>query len=147
MPYKEIEIWEPFFFIVFGLFHMHRIWGLIDRVGYANFRLSILNNRGILYFVIMGILASLCIIGIITFLKNIHKNFWWRWIYIFGGTYLLFDLCAILFRINFWYDLLNIMFNVNSSYWNFIWILFILLGLFSFILGIKLIKDRRQKIL
>lgn len=75
MPYKEIEIWEPFFFIVFGLFHMHRIWGLIDRVGYANFWLSILNNRGILYFVIMGILASLCIIGIITFLKNIHKNF------------------------------------------------------------------------
>lgn len=28
---KKIEVWEPWFFIIFGLFHMHRILGLVDK--------------------------------------------------------------------------------------------------------------------
>lgn len=139
---KVIKKWEPYFFMAFGLFHLHRIWGLIDRKGYAYFWLDKLNNRGAFYFILMGILALLCILGIITFIKNIKCNYWWRWIYIFGGIYLLFDLFAILFRFNFWYDILNVMFDVNSVYWNYIWIFFILLGTFSFILGIKILKRR-----
>lgn len=34
---KKIIVWEPWFFMVFGLFHLHRIWGLIDRKSYAEF--------------------------------------------------------------------------------------------------------------
>lgn len=34
---KKILVWEPWFFIVFGLFHLHRIWGLIERDSYAGF--------------------------------------------------------------------------------------------------------------
>ncbi len=139
---KVIKKWEPYFFMAFGLFHLHRIWGLFDRKRYAYFWLDKLNNRGAFYFILMGILASLCILGIITFIKNVKCNYWWRWIYIFGGIYLLFDLFAILFRFNFWYDILNVMFDVNSVYWNYIWIFFILLGTFSFILGIKILKRR-----
>ena len=139
---KVIKKWEPYFFMAFGLFHLHRIWGLVDRKGYANFWLDKLNNRGAFYFILMGILASLCILGIITFIKNVKCNYWWRWIYIFGGIYLLFDLFAILFKFNFWYDILNVMFDVNSVYWNYIWMFFILLGIFSFILGIKILKRR-----
>lgn len=140
MSTKKINFWEPYFFIVFGIFHLHRVWALIDRNGYSNFWLKILNNKGILYFAIMGILSFLCILGIITFIKNLNHNYWWRWIYLFGGSYLLFDLCAILFKFDFWYKILNTMFDVNSPYWNYIWLVFILLGLFSFSLGIILIK-------
>ena len=145
MSTKKISFWEPYFFIIFGIFHLHRIWSLIDRNGYSNFWLKILNNKGILYFVIMGILSFLCILGIITFIKNLNHNYWWRWIYLFGGSYLLFDLCAILFKFNFWYKILNTMFDVNSPYWNYIWLVFILLGLFSFSLGIILIKKLKTK--
>lgn len=34
---KKIYAWEPYFFMFFGLFHLHRIWGLIDRKSYADF--------------------------------------------------------------------------------------------------------------
>lgn len=145
MSTKKINFWEPYFFIVFGIFHLHRVWALIDRNGYSNFWLKILNNKGILYFAIMGILSFLCILGIITFIKNLNHNYWWRWIYLFGGSYLLFDLCAILFKFDFWYKILNTMFDVNSPYWNYIWLVFILLGLFSFSLGIILIKIKKIK--
>ena len=36
---KKIVAWEPWFFIFFGLFHLHRIWGLFDRTAYARFGL------------------------------------------------------------------------------------------------------------
>lgn len=46
----------------FGLFHLHRIWGLIDRTSYADFWLGILENKGAFYFVLMGILAFLLVL-------------------------------------------------------------------------------------
>lgn len=140
---KKIYTWEPYFFILFGLFHLHRIWGLVDRVGYADFWIKILETRGPMYFIIMGIMAALCILGIITFIKNRHYNYWWRWIYIFGGIYVLFDLMAILFKISFWYKLLYFMFDVQSSYWNVVWSSFIVLGAFVFVLGLRLLKQRK----
>lgn len=139
---KKIEWWEPWFFIIFGLFHIHRIWGLIDRTNYANFWMGLLETRGVIYFIIMGILALLCILGIITFIKNRRSNYWWRWIYIFGGVYVLFDLVAIELGFDFWYKLLNFMFDVQSPYWNIIWSFFIILGIFSFILGISILKEK-----
>lgn len=55
--------------MAFGLFHLHRIWGLIDRNAYARFWINTLTNKGLFYFVLMSVLAVLCIWGIITFAK------------------------------------------------------------------------------
>ena len=146
MEKKKIYLWEPWFFIFFGIFHLHRIWGLADRNSYAEFWLGILENKGAIYFILMGVLASLCILGIVTFIKNRNNNSWWRWIYIFGGTYVIFDLFAIAVELKFWNNLLMMMFDVNSPYWNIIWSFFILLGGFVFMLGIVLFRQRKQNV-
>ena len=135
---KKIYSWEPWFFMFFGLFHLHRIWALVDRESYASFWMGIMENKGIAYFVIMGILAALCVLGIVTFIKNRKSNYWWRWIYIFGGSYVLFDLFAIATKMKLWSKLLEVMFDTNSSYWNIIWTCFIILGGCVFVLGINL---------
>lgn len=141
---KKIRIWEPYFFIFFGLFHLHRIWGLIDRKSYADFWLGIMNEKGWFYFALMGVLAFLCILGIITFFRNRGCNFWWRWIYLFGGAYVLFDLFAIAVNLEFWNELLLMMFDINSPYWNIIWSMFVLLGASVFILGVRLLIKRKN---
>ena len=146
---KRIFVWEPYFFMFFGLFHLHRIFfggGLIDRSAYAEFWISVLKNKGLFYFGLMGTLALLCIWGIITFARNRHNNCWWRWIYLFGGIYVLFDLFAIAFGLEFWNRLLLWMFDVNSIYWNFLWMFFVLLGGFSFILGMRLMIQRNRTV-
>lgn len=68
---------------------------MIDRKSYADFWIGILEIRNAFYYVLMIILAMLCLLGIISFFKNIYHNYWWRWIYVAGGSYLLFDLFAI----------------------------------------------------
>ena len=134
-------IWfEPIVFIFFGLLHLHRIWGLIDRVGYSDFWLSLMANRNWLYFVLFGVMAVLCIAGIAVFVKNKGNNYWWRWIYIFGGGYVLFDLFAILVKLKIWECLLTAMFDDTAPYWNFLWGAFIGLGLFTLIIGISVAK-------
>lgn len=129
--------------MLFGLFHLHRIWGLIDRDSYAAFWLGVMENRGLFYFVLMGILALLCVLGVATFVKNRNNNYWWRWIYLFGGIYLLFDLFAIAIGLEFWHQLLLWMFDVTSIYWNAVWSFFLLLGGFAFVLGIKLLSSMK----
>lgn len=141
---KKIYLWEPWFFLFFGLFHIHRIWALVDRESYASFWMGILNSKGLLYFVIMGVLAILCVIGIIIFIKNRKQNYWWRWIYIFGGSYVLFDLFAIATGIKFWSQLLHFMYDTSSAYWNVCWSFFIILGGSVFVLGLCLLKKRRS---
>ncbi len=136
----RIYWFEPIIFLFFGIFHLHRIWGLLDRNSYSKFWLSIMNERGILYFILMGVLSLLCIIGIIVFCKNIGGNYWWRWIYIFGGGYVLFDLFAIITQIDVWNKLLLYMFDKTNPYWNIIWGNFVIIGLLAFILGISIIK-------
>ena len=140
---RKVFAWEPWFFIAFGLFHLHRIWGLIDRNSYAEFWIGLLENKGLFYFTLMGILATLCILGVATFVKNIKYNYWWRWIYLIGGAYLLLDLFAIAFNLEIWTNLLLWMFDTTSVYWNYIWSFFILLGGFVFLLGIKLLLKRK----
>lgn len=142
---KRICFWEPWFFMLFGLFHIHRIWALFDREGYAAFWLGIMESRGIAYFSIMGVLAALCVLGIVTFVRERKANFLWRWIYVFGGGYVLFDLFAIAAGLGVWQELLAKMFDTRSPYWNAVWGFFILLGTAVFALGISLlIKYRRQ---
>ena len=141
---KKIYAWEPYFFMFFGLFHLHRIWGLVDRKSYADFWVGLMESKGIMYFVVMILLASLCVLGIITFCKNKGKNYWWRWIYIFGGSYVLFDLFAIAIGLEVWNSLILMMYDINAPYWNVLWLAFILLGGFAFTLGVRLLVQRKR---
>ena len=143
---KKLYIYwfEPIFFLFFGLFHLHRIWGLIDRKAYSNYWLNILTQKPIVYYMLMLILLVLCTSGIIVFVKNMGKNYWWRWIYIFGGGYVLFDVIAVILEITWWNDLLRLMFDTYNPYWNIIWGGFILIGLLSFSFGIYLIHLRKK---
>ena len=141
---KKIEMFEPWFFMFFGVFHLHRIWGLIDRKSYADFWIGILEHKGWFYYLLMGFLAILCIFGIKTFLKNLNHNYWWRWIYIFGGSYVLFDLFAIATGLEFWHKLILQMYDISASYWNILWILFIIMGGAVFVLGIRLLKGMHK---
>lgn len=143
---KTILVWESYFFMAFGLFHLHRVWGLIDRSSYAEFWIGVLENKGLFYFGLMGLLAALCILGMITFVRNLHNNYWWRWIYLLGGVYVLFDLFAIAAGLEFWNRLLRWMFDVKSSYWNIVWMFFVLLGGFSFVWGVKLLIQRNRAV-
>lgn len=139
-----IKLYEPWFFILFGLFHLHRIWGLFDRKSYADFWIGIMEQKGAIYYFIMSIMAILCILGILTFFKNLHNNYWWRWIYLFGGVYVLFDLFAIATGLSFWHELLLWMFDIYSPYWNVLWSFFVLMGGAIFLLGVMLLIKRKQ---
>lgn len=143
---KRVYSWEPWFFIFFGLFHLHRIWALVDRGSYASFWLGVQRNKGVIYFLLMGFLSVLCVLGIITFIRERKNNYWWRWIYICGGSYLLFDLFAILTGLTAWQKLLDRMFDTQTAYWNLVWGFFIILGGFVFVLGSTLlIKTQKEK--
>ena len=142
---KRIFAWEPWFFIFFGVFHMHRIWALIDRQSYADFWMGIYEEKGVTYFVLMGLLASLCILGIVTFIRERKANYLWRWIYVFGGAYVLFDLFAIAIGLEVWKKLLSAMFDTSSALWNPIWLFFIVLGCVVFVLGIRLFVIRKKE--
>ena len=135
---KKMYSFEPCFFIFFGVFHLHRIWALFDSVSYASFWINTMEKKGLFYFLLMGILSVFSILGIVVFFKNLGQNFWWRWIYLFGGSYLLFDLFAIATGLSFWRNLLYAMFDVSAWYWNLVWGGFILLGGVVFVLGIWL---------
>lgn len=142
---KKILVWEPWFFIAFGLFHLHRIWALINRASYADFWTGQLEKKGAFYFGLMGTLSVLCVLGIVTFFRYRRENYWWRWIYLFGGAYVLFDLFAIAAGLDFWNRLLLDMFDTASPYWNYIWSFFILLGAFVFVLGVRLLCITQRK--
>ena len=141
---KKIYAWEPWFFMFFGLFHLHRIWALTDRGSYSSFWTGVLRNKGLVYFLLMGILTALCVLGIVTFFRERGRNYPWRLIYLIGGAYLLFDLFAIAAGFEFWQRLLDKMFDTQSSYWNIVWGSFILLGGLVFALGVYLLKRRNK---
>lgn len=142
---KKIYFWEPWFFMVFGIFHLHRIWAIIDRPSYASFWMGLMEDKGASYFFLMGALMILCLLGIVTFFHEFKRNYWWRWIYLFGGSYLLFDLFAISREIEFWNRLLFWMFDIDSPYWNFVWGTFIILGGLVFALGVHLFRAQQKQ--
>lgn len=57
-----------------------------------------------------------------------------------GGMYLLFDLFAIILKLEFWQKLILWMYDITSPYWNILWLSFIIMGGAIFVLGIKLLK-------
>ncbi len=138
----QLHWFEPWFFLFFGLFHLHRIWGLVDRRSYAAFWLGVLEERGPLYFCLMGLLAALCLGGLWAFFRHRGRNPWWRWLYVFGGGYVLWDLFAIAAGLGFWRELLNAMFDITSPFWNFLWGGFAALGGGVFLLGLRLLRRR-----
>lgn len=91
-------------------------------------------------------LLLLCISGIAVFVKNIGQNYWWRWVCIFGGGYVLFDVIAVLLGVTWWNDLLLFMSDINNSFWNIIWGGFVLIGILSFSLGVYLLYVRKQRV-
>ena len=139
---QPIYWFEPWFFLLFGLFHLHRIWGLFDRRGYAGFWLGVLEERGPLYFSLMGLLAALCFAGLWAFFRCRRDNPWW--LYVFGGGYVLWDLFAIAAGLDFWRALLYGMFDVSSPFWNLIWGGFTALGGGVFLLGLFLLRQRTR---
>lgn len=143
---RKIEIFEPWIFLIFGAFHLHRIWGFLDRKSYADFWTSVMDNRDWLYYLLMGALGGLCVPGIRTFLKHLHYNYWWRWIYVLGGGYVLFDLFAIATGWKFWHDLILKMYDTTAPWWNLLWSGFIILGGAVFVLGVKLFHDRYRQV-
>ena len=136
---------EPAFFLLFGLFHLHRIWGLADRRGYASFWLNVLENRGPLYWLLMAVLICLCASGLFLFFRSRGRGPKRYWIYLAGGGYVLFDLFAIAVGLRPWLALLRWMFDVNNSMWNWLWGGFALMGLFCFLYGVFLLKTKCRK--
>ena len=98
-----------------------------------------MESKGLFYFALMGILAVFCVLGIVTFFRNRHNNYWWRWIYLCGGSYLLFDLFAIATGMEFWHKLILNMYDITAWYWNILWLAFIVMGAFVFLLGVWLL--------
>ena len=141
---RPIHWFEPWFFLLFGLFHLHRVWGLLDRDGYAAFWLGVLESRGWFYFALMGLLAALCLAGVWAFLRRRRERAWWRWIYVLGGGYVLWDLFAIAAGLDFWQNLLYSMFDTALPCWDLLWGGFVLLGAGAFVLGLALLARRRR---
>lgn len=143
---KKIKPYEPWFFLFFGIFHLHRVWGLVDRQAYSEFWIHTMAQKGEIYYLLMGVLAIQCMMGIVTFIRHPRDDCWWRWVYLFGGGYVLFDLIMIATEQVFWQKLILKMFDVDFPYWNALWLSFVILGAASFILGIWLILKYKKKL-
>lgn len=131
---------EPLFFLLFGVFHLHRLWALMDGPAYADFWLGVLEERGATYFGLMGVLVLLCVAGLSVFFRT--RRPWWRWLYLLGGGYVLFDLAAIAAGWEVWDSLLRWMFDVDNPAWNWLWGGFSGLGLLSLLFGFYLLYQK-----
>jgi predicted ferric reductase len=126
---------ESLVFLFFGLFHAHRIWAFVDSKSYNKFWLNILESRGT-FFIIFGLLLLIMsIIVIIYFIKNFKYKKWWRWIYFFGGVYLIIDTILNLLNNNFIKNVVIKMYTIKQPYYSILWGLFIILGIICIILS------------
>ena len=131
---------EPLFFLLFGVFHLHRLWALMDKSAYVAFWLGVLEERGATYLGLMGVLVLLCVAGLSVFFRT--RRPWWRWLYLMGGGYVLFDLAAIAAGWDVWDSLLRWMFDVDNPAWNWLWGGFSGLGLLSLLFGFYLLYQK-----
>jgi hypothetical protein len=126
---------ESLFFLFFGLFHIHRIWAFIDSNSYNKFWLELLANRGTSFFILGLLLFILTITVIIYFIKNFKNRKWWRWIYLFGGIYVIIDIILNLFNNNFIKNIVIKMYTLEQPYYSILWGLFITLGIVCIIIS------------
>ena len=126
---------EALFFLFFGLFHTHRIWAFIDAKSYNGFWLNVLENRGTFFYIFGVLFCMMSIIVIFYFLKKIKDKKWWRWIYLFGGTYFLIDNILNLLNNNFIKNVIIRMYTLQQPYYSILWGLFILLGIICIIIS------------
>ena len=135
---------ESLVFLFFGLFHIHRIWAFIDFKSYNKFWLNILENRGS-FFIILGFsLLIMSIIVILYFIVNFKNKKWWRWIYLFGGIYLVIDNVLNLFNNNLINNVVIKMYTMKQPYYSILWALFIILGIICIIISKYLWSYRRR---
>ena len=126
---------ESLFFLFFGLFHIHRIWAFINAKAYNNFWLNISRNRNTFFYLLGIILIILTFVVIIYFIKYFKERKWWRWIYLFGGTYLLIDSILNLLNNNFMNNIVIKMYTLRQPYYKILWGSFIILGIISIIIS------------
>jgi len=126
---------ESLFFLFFGLFHIHRIWAFIDSKSYNKFWLELLENRDISFFILGFLLFIITVIAIIYFIKNFKDKKWWRWIYLFGGIYLVIDSILNLLNVNIIKNIVVKMYTLKQPYYDILWGLFIILGIICFIIS------------
>ena len=126
---------ESLFFLFFGLFHIHRIWAFIDSKSYNKFWLELLENRDISFFILGFLLFIITVIAIIYFIKNFKDKKWWRWIYLFGGIYLVIDSVLNLLNVNIINNIVVKMYTLKQPYYDILWGLFIILGIICFIIS------------
>ena len=141
---------EALFFLFSGLFHIHRIWAFIDAKAYNNFWLKIVQNRNVYFYILGIILIIIAIIVIIYFIKYYKEKKWWRWIYLFGGVYVLIDCILNLSNNDFMKYIVLKMYTLKQPYYNILWGFFIMLGIIC-IIGSKYLwnysEENKSKIL
>ena len=95
---------EPLFFLLFGVFHLHRLWALIDRVTYADFWLSILDEKNVL-FDLAAIAAGWDVWdSLLRWMFDVGNPTWnWLW-----GGFSLLGLLSLLFGVKLLIQKLNI---------------------------------------
>jgi hypothetical protein len=120
---------ESLFFLFFGLFHIHRIWAFIDSKSYNNFWLNILDSRGAFLYIFGSLLFIMSIIVILYFIKYFGDKKWWRWVYLFGGIYLIWDTILNLLNNDFIKNFIIKMYTIKQPYYFILWGLFIILGI------------------
>ena len=75
------------------------------------------------------------IIVILYFIINFKDKKWWRWIYLFGGIYLIIDNVLNLFNNNFINNVVIKMYTMKQPYYSILWGLFIILGIICLIIS------------
>jgi hypothetical protein len=126
---------ESLIFFFFGLFHTHRIWAFVNSTSYNKFWLNILESRGT-FFIILGLfLLIISILAIVYFIRNFKYKKWWRWIYLFGGIYLVIDTILNLFNNNLIKNIVIKMYTIKQPYYSILWGFFIALGLVCIIIS------------
>jgi hypothetical protein len=126
---------ESLFFLFFGLFHIHRIWAFIDSKSYNKFWLNILVSRGAFLYIFGSLLLIISIIVILYFIKNFTDKKCWRWIYLFGGLYLIWDTVLNLLNNDFIKNIVIKMYTIKQPYYSILWVLFIILGIICLIVS------------
>jgi len=126
---------ESLFFLFFGMFHIHRIWAFIDSKSYNNFWLNILESRGQFFYSLGFLILIVSIIVIMYFIKSYKYKKWWRWIYLFGGIYLIIDSVLNILNNNLMKNIIIKMYTIKQPYYSILWGLFIILGIICIIIS------------